>query len=65
MKSSERQHCDFCYALFTPPGKWRAPSGACDRCWLEIRQAMERPEPDFSPENCKRITFIPEVFYEI
>lgn len=57
------QHCQFCYALHTPRPH-RVPSQTCDRCWLEIQAGLSQPSPDFSDENCRRITFIPEVFYE-
>lgn len=55
-----RIHCGFCYALFTPPGEWRAPSTACDRCYLEIAASMSQPEQDFTPENAGRINYQPE-----
>ena len=27
---------------------------------LEIQAGLSQPSPDFSAENCKRITFLPE-----
>lgn len=47
-ESTPRIHCQFCSTLFTPPSYFRAPSLACDRCWLEIQaRLVTQPEPGY------------------
>jgi hypothetical protein len=57
--SMKREHCDFCHMLYTPKGPWRAPSTACDSCWLEIQIGIARQQ-EFSAENVVKITHFPE-----
>lgn len=52
--------CQFCYG-WCQPNEWRKPSQCCAKCWLEIQAQLTQPEPDFTKENNRRITYTPEV----
>jgi len=52
--------CDFCHSFFERPPHFRAPSGACTRCYLWIRAELISRELDFTPANLKRITYRPD-----
>ena len=50
----KQEHCQFCFALYTPPLFYRSPSQTCSRCWLEISAALtqEGSEMKEYPHGC-------------